>query len=493
VPSELDYHDLDQLRRRHPAWRLLAATNAPLVISCLQRSFIVPNHRSLPQGELVAQLEDLLFELRQTLGEDAFPRTALGYLSDWSGDERGWLRRYYRDDSDEAQYDLTPAAERALDWVASLEQRQFIGTESRLLAVFELLQQLVQGTETDPAVRIAELKRQRAEIDAEIQRAEAGELALMDSTQVKERFFQVEQTARALLSDFRQVEQNFRELDRAVRERITTWDKGKGALLAEVFGDRDAITDSDQGRSFQAFWGLLMSPAHQERLSALLRQVLELPAVAELKPDRRLVRVHYDWLEAGESAQRTVARLSEQLRKFLDDQAWLENRRIMDLLHEIEQRALAVRAQPPGDDVIALDEMAPRIELVMERPLFRPPFKPRIDQVVLEAGSEAAINADALFEQVHVDKLRLAATIRKTLQRRDQIALSALVAEYPLQQGLAELVAYLSLAAEQADALIDDRQHETIRWTDAQGVHRQARLPTVIFVRPGAASQGASE
>ncbi len=26
MPSELDYRDLEQLRRRHPAWRLLAAT-----------------------------------------------------------------------------------------------------------------------------------------------------------------------------------------------------------------------------------------------------------------------------------------------------------------------------------------------------------------------------------------------------------------------------------------------------------------------------------
>ncbi len=488
MSTDLDYHDLEQLRRSHPAWRLLAATNAPLVISFLQRAFIVPNHRSLTQTELVARLDDLLYALRQALGDEAFPRSATAYLADWSSDERGWLRRYYRDDSDEPHYDLTPAVERALDWIASLEQRQFIGTESRLLAIFELLQQLVQGTETDPEVRIAELKRQRAEIDAEIARVESGEVELMDPTRVKERFFQVEQTARALLSDFRQVEQNFRELDRAVRERITTWDKGKGELLAEVFGDRDAITDSHQGRSFHAFWDLLMSPTHQEQLSTLLKQVLELPAVAELAPDRRLERVHFDWLEAGESAQRTVARLSEQLRKFLDDQTWLENRRIMDILHGIEQRALAVRERPPGDDFMLLDAMAPQIELVMDRPLFSPPFKPMIDPI-LQATETEPIDADALFEQVYVDKQRLAANIRKTLQRRDQVPLSRLLLEHPLEQGLAELVAYLNLAAEQPNAVIDDQAQETVHWRSAQGRMRQATLPTVIFVRTQASSK----
>jgi hypothetical protein len=33
-----------------------------------------------------------------------------------------------------------------------------------------------------------------------------------------------------------------------------------------------------------------------------------------------LKRVHYDWLEAGEHTQRTVALLSQELRRFLDDQ-----------------------------------------------------------------------------------------------------------------------------------------------------------------------------
>jgi hypothetical protein len=63
----------------------------------------------------------------------------------------------------------------------------------------------------------------------------------------------------------------------------------------------------------------------QEKLTALLDRALALPPVRELRSDVRLRRVHYDWLEAGEHTQRTVAQLSQQLRRFLDDQAWLEN------------------------------------------------------------------------------------------------------------------------------------------------------------------------
>src|SRR5690625_5062670 len=143
-------------------------------------------------------------------------------------------------------------------------------------------------------------------------------------------------TARALLADFRQVEDNFRQLDRRVRERMTWFEGGKGEVLEEVFGQHDAIADSDQGRSFRAFWDFLMSPARQDELSELLEKIFELEAVMALKPDRRLRRVHYDWLEAGEVTQRTIARVSEQLRRVLGDQAWLGNRPRMAPIRKLE-------------------------------------------------------------------------------------------------------------------------------------------------------------
>ena len=184
------------------------------------------------------------------------------------------------------------------------------------------------------------------------------------------------------------MEQNFRDLDRQVRERIATWGGGRSELLAEIFGERDAISDSDQGRSFRAFWEFLMSPARQEELSELLHKAFALAPVQSLEPDRRLLRVHYDWLEAGEMAQRTVARLSEQLRRYLDDQAWLENRRIMHLLRDIETRALAVREQPPNAELLGIDAPAPELTLPLDRPLYSPPLRPKIETLILLEGED---------------------------------------------------------------------------------------------------------
>lgn len=214
------------------------------------------------------------------------------------------MRKFYRPGSDEAQFDLTPATEKAIAWLAQLSERQFVGTESRLLTLFDLLKQMREGSEADPAKRLAKLHKKRDEIDSEIARVVSGDVPLLDDTAVKDRFQQFMQGARELLTDFREVEHNFRQLDRRVRERIALWDGGKGALLEQIMGERDAIADSDQGKSFRAFWDFLLSTRRQEELTELLDRVLQLPAVADLKPDVRTRRVHYDWMEAGEHRQR---------------------------------------------------------------------------------------------------------------------------------------------------------------------------------------------
>lgn len=484
----LDFATLDLLRQGHPAWRLLRSDHAPLVASFLHRVFIATNERVLAQADLAEALEDELFVLRERMGEGAFPKTALDYLNDWASPDKGWLRKFYRKGSDEPQFDLTPATEKAIAWLGTLGERAFVGTESRLLTLFELLKQMSEGSETDPEARLAELHKRRDELDLEIARVLSGDLPLLDATAVKERFQQFLAMARELLTDFREVEYNFRGLDRRVRERIARWQGAKGTLLEEIMGERDAIADSDQGRSFRAFWDFLMSSSRQEELSALLARVLTLAPVAALNPDPRTRRIHYDWLEAGEHTQRTVAQLSQQLRRFLDDQAWLENRRIMEILHGIEVKALALRETPPSGVVMTIADPAADLTLPMERPLHTPPLKSVIADVALESG-EVEVDVGLLYSQVVIDKARLSHHIRHALQERTQVTLRELCELQPLAQGLAELVAYLQLAVEPENftTVVDEETIDTISWKGREeetgNTVKEARLPRVIFVR----------
>ena len=209
--------------------------------------------------------------------------------------------------------------------------------------------------------------------------------------------------------------------------------------------------------------------------------------------------MHYDWLEAGEHAQATVRRLSQQLRRFLDDQAWLENRRIMEILRSIEGNALEVRDRPPKGPFTSIPLTAARIRLPMERPLYSPPISPSITAFELQTGDDD-LDTTALFSEIVVDKARLEAHIRHALQDRSQVTLRELCETRPLQQGAAELIAYLQLA-DKLNAHVDEETEEWISWTrpdgpDPQGAEnmpderpplkgskRRSRLPQIIFMR----------
>ena len=148
----MDYDKLVALRRSHPAWRLLLASHAPLVASFLHEVFIAPNVRTFSQSALQSKLEDALFRLRELDGADAFPRGADQYLDEWADEGHGWLRKYYPPDSDDPHFDVTPGAERAIEWLAALGRRPFVATESRIMTVFDLLRQIVEGTTLESRV-----------------------------------------------------------------------------------------------------------------------------------------------------------------------------------------------------------------------------------------------------------------------------------------------------------------------------------------------------
>jgi hypothetical protein len=470
-PANLDYQQLLIHRRSHPAWRLMLADHAPMIASFLHQSFVVQNARGIPRAQLASQLDDHLFRLHETTGETLFPKASTAYLDDWASDQRGWLRKYYPSGTDEPHYDLVPDAELALGWMHRTVARPVIGTEARLSSVFALLREIVDGTELNPRARVATLRRRQAEIDAEITRIEQGSLALMEPAAIRERYLQAADTAQTLLMDLRALEQNFRSLYRSLREQIATGAHDSG---------RDPLAETDEGASFLAFRDMLMSPSRQDELTGLLEQVMALEPVRELKPDARLRRIHYDWLDSAEAAQHTLVQLSAQLRRHSDDRAGLENRRIMQLIRGIEQRAVALRGRVAEPAFMDIDDASPTLGLPMDRTLFSPPFRPRITHQAL-AGPDAAFPSDALFGQVHVDQLRLVANVRHALATRPQVSLGAIAAEYPIEHGLAELTAYLTLATDDLRCVIDEEHTEVVRWLDAGGQQRQATLPLVIY------------
>ncbi len=475
--TALATHDeLAAQRRGHPAWRLLAADNAPLILGFLASVFLTPNLRLLAGPELLETLDDHLPALR-TGDADTYPKSAEAYVADWV--DAKWLRRWYPAGSDVAHYAPTSAVESAATFARSLGRREFLGTASRLLTVRDLLRQITAGAATDPQVRLAALERQRAEIDEQIATIRSGSDAGLDDTAIRERYAQAVRTARELLGDLREVEENFRALDRDVRLRATTWNGPRGEFLKTVFGSTAEIGASDQGRSWKAFWEHLLSARQQQEMEELFIAVADVPALAGAGDSvEQLLRE--DLFVAAETTQRTVASLSGQLRRFLDERSWNDSRRI----HEVIRETLAVALAMHEGDVRALGSTLPDLRADIALPLERPLYTPRVaTRLNTTAGDDDPATLESLidlFDVSHIDIAALRLCVADTVAANGGVAtLADVVAAHPLSDGLAELIGYLQVADDHATLHADRR--ERVRWVDADGRHRFADAPLVLF------------
>lgn len=471
--------DVGRLREQHPAWRLLRASNAPLVLSFLGQFFVEENNGAAPASRLIDELDEHLYAIHAS-DPELYPRQPAEYLDEWSEPERGWLRKFYPLDSDEVHYDATSAVEKAYRWVQDLQSRNFVGTESRLHTLIELLRQIVHGSETDPEARIAELERRKAEIDEQVTMVREDRLGLLDESAVRDRYQLFSSTARELLSDFREVEENFRGLDRTAREKIAGWDGSKGELLTELVTGRTDIATSDQGRSFQAFYDFLLSEQRQSELADLIVSVQGMPVV---DVDRRLRFIHHDWADAAERTQQTVRNLSEQLRRFLEDQVWLENRRVLDIVRTVEQTAIRVRNDPPATDLgLVIDEPGVPISLPFERPLYDPQPAAEVDSII-EPEADEPVEYDSLLGQRFVDAARLADNIRAIVPPRSTAELTDILDLYPVDEGVAEILGYLALTDDDIRIDLHDDEETIIDYVDIEGAKKRATLPRTTVTR----------
>jgi hypothetical protein len=480
----VEYQDIKFLRENHPAIRLLNADNSPLIISFLIHEFKKNNKFSISNEELVSTLSDFLYSLRDAYGDEIYPGSAQTYLDDWANSE--YLRKYYLPDNDDPYFELTPSTEKVLEWIRDLEKREFVGTESRLKKIIEILREIAYMNSDDPKKRLEELERQKKEIENEIEKIESGVIERLTETQVKERYFEVYDTTLKLLSDFKQIEYNFRQLDRGIREKQIIDSLNKSELLHDIFSTKDMLLNTDQGRSFRAFWELLMSQSQQDELDKLIALTLDLHEIKSIKHDDTLEEMKTYLIDAGDRVNKTNHVLIEQLRKYLDERVYLENKKIVEIIKDIKLSAVQLKNNPPEHKDFIVIEDRPRIEMIMERPIWNVSSNPELRKLDIEHGSSDLIDTTLLYHQFNIDSKTLKERIENLLKIDSQVSLKSVIEKYPVEKGLAEILIYIDLAFKDENAFVNEDISETIIvYNKVTGKQFKVGIPQVIFCRRG--------
>jgi hypothetical protein len=477
----MEFHEL-RLLLELPAVKLLRAQNAPLLLGFLYRFFKKEHRVAVPEGQLRAALEAELEERREA-EPVAYPQTAAEYLADWCSDPHGFLRRYYGSGADEPLYELTTGSEKALLWLESLREARFVGTESRLESVFAGLEEILKYASSDPEERVRRLQGEATEIQAEIDRIRAtGQVVSFTPVQVNERYARVLTTARELLGDFRQVEENFKRIAREIAERHAQPGVTKGAIVGHMLDSHDALRTSEQGQSFFAFWELLLSPERQTRFQECVLQVSALSTLDDENRRNQLLRRFISHLlREGEKVVESHQRMSTNLRRVLDTAHLAERRRVGELLQEIRKTALAVRDCPPPDEDFLQVEDFPDTFTTMGRPLWHAP------ESVVSTGpvevEENVLGLDDLHRFRNLPQIRLQELRRNVeicLARDYTVGLQQLLDVFPPHHGIIEVIGYLILATSESRHYVGE-DSETI---DLAPPRRQRwRVPRVLFCK----------
>lgn len=466
--------------RTEPAWRLLCANTAPEVLALLQ-TLLYDGERTLPASVLAERLTTEIGLLRAH-GHD-LAGSASYYMRDWL--QEGWLERRYPEGADEEEYELSTAAIQALRVVASLQTQRTVATESRLALVMDQLAQLTRQTDADPVARLEQLYEDRRRIDEEIDRVASGEVEVLAPERAAERLREVVALSRDLTEDFRQVRDQFTDLNRSFRERIIEEEAQRGQVLTDLFAGVDVIADSPAGRTFAAFWSLLTDPEQSAQLEASIDAISSREFVAQLPREERqfLATLTRTLLDRAGGVNDTQTGFARSLRSFVQSREFQEQRRLTSLLQSAKADALHVRhlLRPEHQTGMTLKLSSATYRSVGQWKLHEPVEPIRAGELIPDDVPELRLeDVQAVVEQSEIDFRGLYANLQAALRVHSQVTIGRLLEMHPPQQGLGTVVGYLALGAKHGEIAAEGR--ERIQWFTAGNMPRAAHIPLIYFL-----------
>lgn len=472
--------------------KLLRARNLPLIVTFLYREFKAQEQITLPYQYLIQKLGDFLEEVNYVEEDEEvnaerliwdYDEKAKFYIDHWN--ESHYLRIMVDDTTKEPLVLLSKHTEKVFQVFELLKNKEFVGTESKFKDIFHKLRDIIENANPDKEKRLAELEKRKQAIEEEIRRIKIdGYVSTYEDYQIKSRFEEVSRLANELVGDFKEVEDNFKEITRKIYERQQQTDLTKGQLLAETFDALYELKNTDQGKSFYAFWQFMLDDASQSDFQKLTREVYQVLEDREIEISSRSLRKLKTLLHSA--ARKVLDKngvLADKLSREIVAKDQLESRKTRELMSGIRQLAIQ-RLQNPSDRAIYLEiEGSPEINLPLERKLGVKPevnnFSAKAEQATL--GVEDLADLSRIYRADLIDKRTLLANIQELLLNNAQVSLKEVVESKGITKGLAELLAYFTLINTSSKFHINEEVKETILFDEKSDKYLE--LPQVIFAK----------
>lgn len=441
-------------------------------------------HKVVAQETLYQYLSDFLDH--QALNEDeeasakTFDEKAKNYIRTWTN--KGFLTNY-QDEQGDIFYELSSHTIKVLDWIGSLKKEEYIGTESKFKNIFNQLKELVEFTNEDKEKRLEILLAKRDELQAQIDSLQAGEdVKVFEEYEIIPRFNQLTQQAKELLSDFKEVEDNFKNITKEIYQKHSG-QHTKDDILQFTFDALDQLKESPQGKSFYAFWSFLLMPDLQEEWNILTEELyntLQQKNIAVNDTFLRSMKNHLYY--SGEKVSKANDKMAEKLSRIIRETENSDSEATKATLSEIKNLLIDISKRSEVPDISFELETFSNINIPFERKLTNQ--KREVTQYAQHPKNANTsltdiAQLDKLFTRRIVDRETVRKHIREVLREKKQATLADIVAKQGgVKDGLAELVTYLSVGLEFKHLINEGKTQEIIFDTKN---HKRIQLPEIII------------
>lgn len=474
---------LVRVREESPAWLLLAAKNAPVILAVLADVFRGDN-RTMSGTELFLAVDPLLVDIRESTGLE-LPKSAVAYVGDWV--KSGYLVRRSPQGETEEFYELSSDAHVALDYIAEIVEPQRVVTGSRLDTVYSSLTELAADTDPDEKAAIEYLEAQRDKLQERIDAIRERGVSVVDDGTATERAREVLSLARVLPTDFARMRTDVEKVDHELRESIVESELNAGEVLDNVFRGVDLIEESEAGQAFRGFYDIFLNNERSARIDGVIDAIMSRPFTEQLSLEERdeLGSLMGILDESSGQVHDSMTGLSRSLRRFVQSREAESQQALISSINNAQTLAMKLGRKGLSNTTT----IGVHLELTSRQPQsisswnLHNPSDYLIESELVE-DEVGTIDLDALqvrIRETEIDWQELTDNVNALVRERGQATIADVLAEYPATQGLASIVGLIKLGArhgERADGT------ELVQWESKSGKKRQARVHRSVFTDP---------
>lgn len=453
-----------------PSVALLRARSCNLIIEFF--TIVFEEETAISYENIHSQLADFLNnhdieeeEENDTHFFETYEEKAIKHIRKWT--DSGFLTNYRKEDG-EIYYELSSHSSKVIDWLAGLKSEEYIGTESKFKSIITQLKELVEYTNEDKAKRLQLLEDKKLEIEQQIQQLKMGEdVKVFEEYEIVPRFQQINKLAKELLSDFKDVDDNFKTIIKEIYQKQIDPTLNKGGILQYTFDALDELKSSSQGKSFYAFWEFLRARDMKDELETLIADLFQTLKERNIESRDTFLQNMVAYLyESGRKVYQTNDKMADKLSRIIRENEASKSDIVKHIVQEIKNTLIEISKKNRKPDISLEIEDGIEINIPFDRKLTYEQNE-NIEYNIKPESLTLSINdfeeLGKVFGNMVVDRKVIEQNIRESLKGQSQITLFDVIIQHPLKQGLPELFAYFGVISHfQHKSINEDKQQAIV-------------------------------